>query len=272
MKSKTRLTEPQGKIKKYAMHLIFIFLLIGTLGAGDTFLSLVEIPNVSPHPLRVGEKITYNISVKKISAIQRTDRIVKEESMNGETVYHIQSKMKTRALFRFYKFDRQEETYLNLKTLSPVRYRRQSQKGKHRTTVTIDFRGETAEYENTSRPKPKSPETRDVKVLETPPGTQNELSALYFLRSKQLSVGKTYFFSMITEGEVKKITVTVEDRDRVKNKKLGTVETLVLRTSTGGIYWFTEGERRLIVKAETQKEGSTVKMTLTDIEFTGVSD
>ena len=253
---------------QYAKHLIFIFLLIITLGADDIPQSLVERPNISPHPLRVGEKITYNISVKKISAIQRTDRIVKEESMNGETVYHIQSKMKTRALFRFYKFNRQEETYLNPMTLSPVRFRRQSQKGKQNTTVTIDFQGATAEYEKISRPKPKSSETREVKVLEIPPGTQNELSALYFLRTKQLTVGKTYFFSMITEGEVKKITITVEDREKVKHKKLDTVETLVLRTSTGDRYWFTDDERRLIVNAETKREGSIVKMTLTDIEFT----
>ena len=253
---------------QYVKHLIFIFLLIATLGADDTSQWLVESPNISPHPLRVGEMLTYNISVKKISAIQRTDWIVKEELMNGETVYHIQSKMKTRALFRFYKFNREEETYFNPNTLSPVRFRSQSQEGKQSTTMTIDYRGETAEYERISRPKPKSPETRESKVLETPLGTQNELSALYFLRSKQLTVGKTYFFPTITEGEVKKITITVEDRERIKNKKVGTVETLVLQTSTGVRYWFTDDERRLIVKAETQKEGSTARMTLTDIEFT----
>ena len=253
---------------QYTKHLIFIFFLIGILGVDNTPQSLVESPNTSSHSLRVGEKITYNISVKKISAIRRTDWIVKEESMNGETVYHIQSIMKPRALFKFYKLDKQEETYLNPTTLIPVRYRNQSQDKKGTATVTIDFREETAAYEKISRPKPKSPEEREVKVLEIPSGTQDDLSVLYYLRSKQLTVGKTYFLPMIKEGEVEKVIFTVEGGERIKNKKLGTVETIILQFSTGGRYWFTDDERRLLVKAKTIRDGTAAELTLADIEFT----
>ncbi len=252
----------------YAKHVIFIFLLIGSLAVNGTSRSLVESPNILPHPLRVGEKLTYNISVKKMPAAQRTDWIVKEESMNGETVYHVQSKMKTRAFFRLYSFERQEETYLNPTTLSPVRFRNQLRDRKYRATVAIDFREGEAAYEKVSRPKPKSPQKREAKVLEIPTGTQDELSMLYFLRSKQLAVGKTYFFPIIAKGKVQKVTLTVERREKVKNKKLGTVTTLVLRTSTGDRFWFTDDERRLLVKAATKKGRWTANATLADIEFT----
>lgn len=251
-----------------AKHLIFIFLLIGNLGANGTPQSLVGSPNIAPHPLRVGEKLTYNINVAKMPAAKRTDWIVKEESVNRDPIYHIQSKLKTRTLFRLYSFERQEETFLNPKTLSPVRFRNRLRDQKYRATVTIDFREETAEYEKISRPKPKSPEKREVKVLEIPTGTQDELSMLYFLRSKQLIVGKTYFFPIIAKGKVQKVTLTVERREQVRNKKLGIVETLVLRTSTGGLFWFTDDERRLLVKAETKQGRWTAKASLVDIEFT----
>ena len=268
MKPKTRLTEPQGKIKKYAKHLIFIFLLIGSVAVNAASRSLVETPNLSPHPLRVGEKITYDISWKKIRAAQRTDWIVKEESVNGEAVYHIQSEMKTRALFRLYSFQRQEETYFNPATLSPVRFRNQLRDQKYRATVTIDFGKETAEYEKVSRPKPKSPEKREVKVLETPIGTQDELSMLYFLRSKQLAVGNTYFFPIVAKGKVQKVTLTVARGEMIKNKKLGKVKTLLLQTSAGDRFWFTDDEHQILVKAETKRGRWTATATLAKIEFT----
>ena len=267
MKSKTRFIEPQGKIKKYVKHLIFIFSLIGTLALNSASRSLVESPDISPTPLQVGEKLTYNISWKKIPAAKRTDWIAKEELLNGETVYHIQSEMKTRSLFRVYSFQRQEETYFNPITLSPVRFQNRLQDQKYRATVTVDFREETAEYEKISRPKPKSPEKREAKVLEIPTGTQDELSRLYFLRSKQLAVGKTYFYPLIKEGKLQEITLTVERREKVKNKKLGAVETLVLISSTESRFWFTDDERRILVKAESKTDGSTAVLTLVGIEF-----
>ena len=253
---------------QYAEHLIFIFLLIGCLAVNGASQSLVESPNIAPHPLRVGEKLTYHIHVAKMRAAQRTDWIVKEELVNEETIYHVQSKMKTRALFRLYSFERQEETYLNPKTLSPVRFQNQLRDQKYRATVTIDFREETANYEKISRPKPKLPQKREAKVLDIPAGTQDELSMLYFLRSKQLAVGKTYFFPLIAKGKVQKVTLTVERREKIKNKKLGNVTTLVLRTSTGDRFWFTDDKRRILVKAATKRGRWTANATLVDIEFT----
>ena len=268
MKSKTRFTELQDKIKKYAKHLIFIFLLIGTLALNSASRSLVESPDISPTPLKVGEKLTYNISWKKIPAAKRTDWIAKEELRNGETVYHIQSEMKTRSLFRVYSFQRQEETYFNPITLSPVRFQNRLQDQKYRATVTVDFREETAEYEKISRPKPKSPEKREAKVIEIPIGTQDELSTLYFLRSKAFELGKTYVFPIIAKGKVQKVTLTVERREIVKSTALGIVKTLVLQTSAGDRFWLTDDERRLPVKAESKIGQLTVKVTLTDVEFT----
>ena len=268
MKSKTHLTEPQSQIKQYAKHLIFIFLLIGTLAVNSASRSLVDTPDIVPSPIRVGEKLTYNISWKKIPAAKRTDWIVKEKSLNGETVYHIQSEMKTRSLFRVYSFQRQEETHFNPITLSPIRFQNRLQDQKYSATVTVDFREETAEYEKISRPKPKSPERRETKVLEIPVGTQDELSTLYFLRCKEFEFGKTYFFPIIAKGKVQKVTLTVERREIVKSKALGTVKTLVLRTSAGDRFWLTDDERRLPVKAESKIGQLTVKITLTDVEFT----
>ena len=253
---------------RYAKYLIiFALLFVGNIALSDDSLFLVDAEDIAPNPLKVGEKLTYNISLKKLPAGKRTDWIVKEEVVNGAGVYRIQSEMKTRALFRFYKFRSQQETHLNPATLSPIRFQNYVQDRKFQATVKVNFLEGQADYERVSRPNPKAPQKREAKVLEIPPGTQDELSLIYFLRSKQLLLGETYFFPLISKGKVLKATLTVERREFVKNKQLGNVRTLVLRTSEGGRFWITDDERRLPVKIETESKIGTIKATLTDIEL-----
>ena len=251
---------------RYAKYLIFALLLVGNIALSGNSVSLVDTEDIVPNPLRVGEKLTYSIRWKKLPAGKRTDWIIKEEIMNGKDVYRIQSEMKTRALFRLYKFRSQQETYLNPTTLSPVLFQNYVQDRKYQAAVKINFRESEAEYEKVSRPKPKAPQKREAKVLEIPPGTQDELSIIYFLRSKQLALGETYFFPLLVKGKVLKATLTVERREFVKNKKLGNVRTLVLRTSEGGRFWITDDERRLPVKIETESKMGAIKATLTGVE------
>ena len=252
---------------RYAKYLIiFALLFIGNIALSDNSVFLVDAEDIVPSPLQVGEKLTYNISLKKLPAGKRTDWIVKEEVVNGQNTYRIQSEMKTRALFRFYKFRTEQETHLNPTTLSPIRFQNYVQDRKYQAVVKINFREGEAEYEKVSRPNPKVPEKREAKVLEIPPGTQDELSLIYFLRSKQFVLGETYFFPLLVKGKVLKARLTVEGREFVKNKKLGNVKTLVLRTSEGGRFWITDDERRLPVKIETKSKIGAIKATLTDIE------
>ena len=252
---------------RYAKYLIFAMLLVGNIALSDNSVPLVDAEHIVPNPLRVGEKLTYNISWKKLPAGKRTDWITQEAVVNGQNTYRIQSEMKTRALFRPYKFRSEQETHFNPTTLSPIRFQNYVQDRKFQGVVKVNFHEGKADYERLSRPKPKAPQKREAKVLEIPPGTQDELSLIYFLRSKQLVLGKTYFFPLLVKGKVLKARLTVEGRAFVKNKKLGNVRTLVLRTSEGGRFWITDDERRLPVKIETESKIGAIKATLTEIEI-----
>ncbi|MDE0553335.1 MAG: DUF3108 domain-containing protein [Candidatus Poribacteria bacterium] len=251
----------------YVKHLIFICFLFGCVTVNGMSTSLVESPDISPQPLRIGEKLTYDISWRRLPAGRRTDRIAKTETLNGVSVYHIRSEMKTRALFRFYSFQNQQETFLNPSTLAPVRFRNHVQDRKFLATVAIDFREGEAEYKRISQRDRKSDQKQEVKTLTIPLGTQDELSTLYFLRSKQLTLGETYFFPVVVKGEVQKVTLTVERREVIKNKALGRVQTLVLGTSKGDRFWLTDDKRRLPVKMEAKSKMGAFKAALADIEF-----
>ena len=244
---------------RYVKYLTSIFFLVGCLAVNSESTSLVESIDISPQPLRIGEKLTYDISWRRLPAGRRTDWIAKAETLNGVSVYHIRSEMKTRALFRFYSFRNQQETYLNPSTLAPVRFRNHVQDRKFLATVAIDFREGEAEYKRISQRDRKSDQKHEVKTLTIPVGTQDELSTLYFLRSKQLALGETYFFPVVVKGEVQKVTLTVERREVIKNKVLGSVRTLVLRTSKGDRFWLTDDERRLPVKMEAKSKIGSIQ-------------
>ena len=251
-----------------AKHLIFICLLFQCFTVNGIATSLVESSDISPQPLRIGEKLAYDISWKRLPAGKRTDWIAKAETLNGLNVYHIRSEMKTRALFRLYRFQNQQETYFNPSTLTPVRFRNHVQDRNFLATVAIDFRNGEAAYKRISQRDAKSKQKHEAKTLTTPIGTQDELSTLYFLRSKQLTLGETYFFPVVVKGKVQKVTLTVERKEVIKNKVLGSVRTLVLRTSKGDRFWLTDDKRRLPVKMEAESKMGAFKAALTDIEFT----
>ena len=131
---------------RYAKYLIiFALLLVGNIALSNNSVSLVDAEDIVPNPLRVGEKLTYNISWKKLPAGKRTDWIVKEEVVNGQNTYRIQSEMKTRALFRPYNFRSQQETHLNPTTLSPLRFQNYVQDRKFQGVVKVNFHEGKAE-------------------------------------------------------------------------------------------------------------------------------
>ena len=251
----------------YVKYLTSIFFLVGCLAVNAASTSLVESTDISPQPLRIGETLTYDIRWNRLPAGKRTDWITEVSTVKDASLYHIRSEMKTRALFRFYSFQNQQETYFNPSTLAPVRFRNHVQDRTFRATVAIDFREAEAAYERISQKNSAAPQKREVKTLTIPVGTQDELSTLYFLRSKELALGETYFFPVVVKGEVQKVTLTVERKEVVKNKTLGSVRTLVLKTSKGDRFWLTDDKRRLPVKMEAKSKMGAFKATLTRIEF-----
>ncbi len=255
----------------------------------DVLTSLVQTENISPAPFQVGEKFTYKVKIRRLPAGKRTDLVVKKTQLNGKNVYHIRSEAKTHSIFRLYHFRNQQETFLQRSTpltdmekestsstqkcsrlpgLSPVRFQNRIEDRKYRATVTANFGIDDAiEYQKTSRLNPKSPQKRETKVLSMPNGTQDELSMLYFLRSKKLAIGKTYFFPLLAQGKIVKVNITVQRRESLKTKVLGTVKTLVLHASNGSQLWLTDDTRRIPVKIEAQSKIGKMVANLEKVEF-----
>ncbi len=273
----------------YAKYLILIVILIGVSfplsdissevvnssvdvdeNEKNAEIPLVEVEDVAEQPLRVGEKLTYNIKVSwvPVAAGKRVDQIEKVFPYQRKNVYHITSEAKTGSVAsRIHRFQNRQSTFLNTIGFFPLSFRNQLVDKKYTARVEINFGDGKAEYEKISQNKPTAPEKHEKKVLEIPFGTQDELSMIYFLRCKKLVPGEKYYFPLIIKAKVAKISISVEQGKVLKVKGLGRVRTLVVTTSHGYQLWLTDDNRHIPVKIEAEAKIGKMKANLEKREF-----
>ena len=219
----------------------FIFLSF-SLAISATY-SLLDIKNLDQDPIQIGEILTYSVKIKGLPAGTQITKVVEKTTLADRPVYRFRSERQTGSLLgKLYHFHDQTESYATTDQLYPLKYARNLEDQKYRARVEIDFDHDegTAQYTKNS----------DNKALDIPIGTQDDLSMLYFLRSKELQVGHTYAFPVIVKDKCEHVTLEVRRREMIKTEALGRVETLVLRTSHGYLMWLTNDERRIPVRIE----------------------
>ena len=229
----------------------FIFLTF-SLAISATY-SLLDTKNLDQAPIQIGEVLTYSVKIKGLPAGTQVTKVVEKTMLADRPVYRFKSERQTGNLLgKLYHFHDQTESYVTTDQLYPLRYVRDLEDQKYRAHVEVDFNhGEgTAQYTK----------NLDNKPLNIPIGIQDDLSMLYFLRSKELQVGQTYRFPVLIKDKCEHVTLKVRRREVIKTKALGRVETLMLRTSHGYLMWLTNDEHRIPVKieAETPRIGKLV--------------
>ena len=215
--------------------------------------SLLDTKNLDQAPIQIGEVLTYSVKIKGLPAGTQVTKVVEKTMLADRPVYRFRSERQTGSLLgKLYHFHDQTESYVTTDQLYPLRYVRDLEDQKYRAHVEVDFdHGKrTAQYTKNS----------DNKPLNIPIGIQDDLSMLYFLRSKELQVGQTYRFPVLVKDKTEHVTLEVRRREVIKTKALGRVETLVLRTSHGYLMWLTNDEHRIPVRieAETPRIGKLV--------------
>lgn len=217
--------------------------------------SLLETEDIHPSPIRVGEVLTYKLKIHNLPAGIQITKVAKDTVHNGHRVHHFTSESKTSSIFtKLYHFRDKQQSYVTTNQFYPVHFTKNLEDNKYRANVEVnfDFEQGKAQYSKIDfkQGKPKSKKQR-TKAIKMPTGTQNELSMVYFVRSKKLKVGQTYTFPVLVKDKVQEITLTCYRREMMKINGLGgQVETLALRTSHGYLIWLTNDERRIPVRVE----------------------
>ena len=220
---------------------LFMLICIGTSVSGTQ--PLLEQPTVRNNILRLGEVLEYNIKIRGINAGTQVFKVNRKELLYGHEVYHVESASRANKFFNaFYPFNDQSESFIHSKDFHTLRYRRKIRDGGYGGTLAIDF-------------DPVSQVAKIVKdqkqmELRVPAGIQDELSMIYFLRTRKLEVGQNYEFPALVGTKSLNVGVSVLRIEELKTV-LGTLKTIVVRIIQKDItLWLTYDADRIPVRVE----------------------
>ncbi len=240
--------------------ILVCFALLSLTVSAATRLSLLNANNLEPFPIIVGEILTYKIRIAGISAGKQITTVSQQTTLDGHNVYQLTSESRTSSLFsKLYHFRDSQVSYITTNQLYPLRFTKNLEDRSYRAHVEVNFFADsgTAEYSKNEHRK----------KIEVPSGTQDELSMVYFLRSKDLKVGQTCSFPVLVRDTVRDVTLTHYRREIIQTEALGRVETLALQTSHGYLIWLTNDENRWPVRIEAETRIGKLVGTLERVDF-----
>lgn len=227
-------------------------------------------------PFRAGEKVTFDVSYFNITAGELNMETKPMVNVNGRKAYHFEASGKTASFFnRIYAVDDKVTTYVDYEEMRPislmVSIKESNQLGETRTF--FDWKTNKASYWQKKIVKGKGERNKklDWDIL---PYSQNVVSVAWYLRTFDLTVGKKHAIRIADEGKNIVFTGEVIRKEKLKTPA-GELDTVVVTpritadgvfTPIGDVYiWFTDDDRKLLVRLESKIKIGTVVAKVREI-------
>jgi hypothetical protein len=207
----------------------------------------------APAPFGVGEVLAYSISYLLLEAGTMRLAVEDVEDVSGRPAYHLSFRAQTNAtVSAIYSLKDQLDSWMDVERLHSLRFVKESEeKGKRRSKrYRLDQDRHVRINEETGEESPM------------PPGAQDDVSILYFLRTLPLESGKRFTLSNLLDPDDNPMRVTVLGSESVRvpaGKFNCWVMELDVRTDSGVFAqggelkaWLTKDARRTLVKLESK--------------------
>lgn len=180
---------------------------------------------------------------------------------------------------RLYPVDDNVVTYVDGKTLRPLKFVTKLSAGRHeRDEVTVfDWDKGVARY--TRRREGSDDEHKEYEIQEN---TRDLVSFMYFMRRTDFQENSTYEFEVVVNDKLYELEVNSKGYENVRLKNYGRVRSLRLepRASFEGVFvrrgemvvWLSEDERRILTKLEADTPFASVKLLLRNVRGPGDDD
>ena len=278
-------------MKLQRRHISYLLVGLITLAASASF---AQKPASAPkqRPFEPSEELTYKAEfsrslLRKLDVasfkltVRRIEERLKLHSGNGsgseESAYHLKLTGLVESQGFFAKlfgleFRQQIESTVEPAAFVVQKTVRQDEQGKRVRSSEAIFDHERGQVTWVERdPKdPSRPERTIVNKFQEP--VQDILSAIYYLRTKELEPGKTFEVPVSDSGRVYKLTIAVGEKKRVKSA-LGKVSVVKIEPQLFGSkgmiaedgkfsIWLTDDHRRIPVSARIKLSYGTFDITL----------
>ncbi|MEW6126776.1 MAG: DUF3108 domain-containing protein [Acidobacteriota bacterium] len=172
-------------------------------------------------PFAVGEQLNYEVSWSSfVVAGELTLETKARRTIDGVDAFHVSAQAQSVGIVSavVYKVKDVYDSFLNARTLQPFRAEKNSRRGKKREqgTMILDQQNGKAKLE-------------DGKEVKIPQGTYDLASLLYAIRMIDLTPGKTQNFTLIEDGKLYELTITVEGREKI-GTRMGDFNTVRVST------------------------------------------
>lgn len=228
-------------------------------------------------PFRPGEKVSLNLSYFNIVAGTLDIAIKPMVEVNGERAYHFEVAAKSNSFFNhIYGVDDTAVTYLSYDEMTPLNLQITIKESKQLAEARTFFDWKTlkANYWQKRVTKEHGEESKkldwDIQAF-----SQNVISAAYYLRVFDYSVGKKLAFRVADEGKNIVFTGEVIRKEKLQTE-IGELDTVVMKpnimvdgvfTPVGDILvWLTDDDRKFIVRIETKIKIGTIVAKLKSLE------
>jgi hypothetical protein len=214
-------------------------------------------------PFNVGERLVFSVEYGFVTAGEATMSVVRIDTLFGSPSYLLQSLAQTNEIFSaFYKVNDRVESHLDITGFFSRHFMKKLREGSYKKDLEIffDHEGEYARYA----------EGDSLSIL---PGTQDVLSAFFFLRTQDLNVGKTMSFPCHDNKKNYPLEIRVLRKEKVM-VPAGKFECYVLepRLKTGGLMkkeakmliWVTADDKKMPVLMETKMKIGSIAAKLKD--------
>jgi hypothetical protein len=202
----------------------------------------------------------------------RTENI--SEGPSDPEIWHLTGDVVSKGLFPRlfgFKFHQHVESVAGVEPFAVLRTNKLDQQGKRERVSQATFDHQAHRVTWTERDPNQSLPPRTAQA-EFPDPVQDILSVVYFLRTQELEVGKSFDVPVSDSGRVFVINVAVLERKELSTV-LGRVnavrvepalfgEDSLIRAKGSASIWFTDDDRRIPVKAQVRIEAGTCDIKL----------
>ena len=204
---------------------------------------------VKNNSFQVGEKLTFSIGYEFVPAGKSILSVDGISEINGRSVYQITSRTRSYRFFDpFFKVRDEITTYLDANTFQSIKFRKKLREGSYSYDYSVDFNPDSMNAVSTS--------PNGTRLVEIPEFTLDVLSAMYYMRTLDLKIGRTVTVTVLDNEKLYPLDIRIVRRERISTRA-GTFDCLVIipELKSGGLFknegritaWVTDDHRKIPV-------------------------
>jgi hypothetical protein len=239
-----------------------------------------EYPKRRPpqEPIWESERLSYNITYLGLKAGELTLEALPIKTMGNRKVYHIKGHATSSALFSmFYRLNDTIETFIDFEGFFSHRFHLvldETKQARDSLELNDSEKQQTYYWDRLTRRDQPMRETKKYSPIQ--PFSQDSVSALYFLRTLDLPIGKTFSVPVVSEGNTWEAVCEVIRKEKV-GTPMGDIQALVLKPEMkyqgilkkngDSFLWVTDDERKFPIRLEAKVKIGHVIASLSKVEL-----